>query len=195
MATRAKGAEKQAAVGETAEAAKPTRRRITRRQRVEQHVQEYYGALAERDLPRIVDLWSEEGVFDIVPLGVMRGRHEISGFFRELFDAVPDLETTIARVVPGEHEAAVEWRLSGHFTGEPFQGLEATGRYVEVRGLDLLEVADGKTVAVTAYYDEMSFARQVGAMPPRDSAADRALTTVLNAITRLRRALAERRAA
>lgn len=195
MAPRTKDAasEKQDVAGGSAEA-KPTRRRITRRKAVEQHVRGYFDALAEQDLPRVAQLWSEQGVADIVPLGVLRGRHQITGLFRDLFAAVPDMETTVTRVVAGEHEAAVEWRMVGHFTGEPFQGIEATGRRVELRGLDLLEVADGLNVSNTAYYDGMSFARQVGLLPPQDSAPERALKSAFNAATKLRRAVDERRA-
>jgi hypothetical protein len=35
--------------------------------------------------------WSGDGVADIVPLGVLRGREEIAGLFRDLFAALPDL--------------------------------------------------------------------------------------------------------
>ena len=93
--------------------------------------------------------------------------------FRELFAAVPDLEMTVTRVVAGEREAAVEWRMTGNFTGGPFQGVDATGKRIELRGLDLLEVEDGEIVSNTAYYDGMAFARQIGLMPPQDSRAER----------------------
>jgi steroid delta-isomerase-like uncharacterized protein len=174
---------------------KPQRRRITRRKAVETHVRSYFDALARRDPDAMAEHWSEDGVDDLVPLGVLRGPEEIRGFFRELFAAVPDLETTVTRVVAGEREAAVEWRMSGNFSGEPFQGVEATGRRIDMRGLDLIEVEDGKNVANTAYYDGMSFARQIGLMPARDSGAERAMKSALNAATKLRRAVAERRTA
>ena len=95
-----------------------------------------------RDVEAIGEHWREDGVDDIVPIGVLRGRGEIEGFFRGLFAAVPDLETTVVRVVPGDRVAAVEWRMSGTFTGEPFQGIEPTGKAVELRGVDLFEVED-----------------------------------------------------
>jgi steroid delta-isomerase-like uncharacterized protein len=178
----------------TAEA-KPQRRRITRRKAVETHVRSYFEAIARRDLRAIGDHWSEDGVDDIVPLAPVRGRDEITSFFREVFAAVPDLETTVTRVVAGEREAAVEWRMSGNFTGEPFQGVDATGKRVELRGLDLLEVEDGKIVSNTAYYDGMSFARQIGLMPAQDSSAEQAMKSAFNAATRVRRAVADWRTA
>jgi steroid delta-isomerase-like uncharacterized protein len=175
--------------------AKPQRRRITRRKAVETHVRSYFDAFARRDTSAMADHWSEDAVNDIVPLGVLRGRAEFVAFFRELFEAVPDLETTVTRLVAGERQAAVEWRMAGHFTGEPFQGIDATGRRVEMRGLDLMEVEEGRIVGNTAYYDGMSFARQIGLMPPQDSSAEQAMKSAFNAATRVRRAVSDWRSA
>ena len=174
--------------------AKPPRRRITRRKAVETHVRSYWDAIARRDPEAIVEHWSEDGVDDVVPLAVLRGRSEIAAFFRELFAAVPDLETTVTRVVAGEHEAAVEWRMAGTFSGEPFQGVDAPGKRVEMRGLDLFTVEDGKIVSNTGYYDGMEFARQVGLMPPQGSSAENAMKSAFNAATRVRRAVVDWRA-
>jgi steroid delta-isomerase-like uncharacterized protein len=174
--------------------AKPQRRRITRRKAVETHARSYFEAVANRDTGAMVEHWSEDGVNDLVPLGPLRGHGEITTFFRELFAAVPDLETAVTRVVAGEHQAAVEWRMTGHFSGGPFQGVDATGRRIDMRGLDLLEIEDGKIVGNTAYYDGMAFARQIGLMPPQDSSAEQAMKSAFNAATRVRRAVADWRA-
>jgi steroid delta-isomerase-like uncharacterized protein len=183
-----RAAKKPAAVDTTADA-KPARRRISRRKQVEQHARSYFDAIDRRDVRALTELWSENGVDDIVPLGAFRGRDQIADLFRELFAAVPDLKTTITRIVPGEREAAVEWRMTGHFTGMPFQGVEATGGRVDMRGFDLLAVEDGKVASNTAYYDGMSFARQIGLMPAQDSAPERAMKGALNAATKLRRTM------
>jgi steroid delta-isomerase-like uncharacterized protein len=171
--------------------AKPQRRRITRRKAVEGHVRSYFDAIARRDPAAMLEHWSADGVDDIVPLAVLRGHSEIGAFFQELFAAVPDLETTVTRVVAGEHEAAVEWRMTGNFSGGPFQGVDAPGKRLDMRGVDLLQVEDGKIIAVTAYYDGMSFARQIGLMPAQDSSAENAMKSAFNAATRVRRAVAD----
>ena len=159
---------------------------------VEAHVTGYFAALGSRDVRALGEHWSEDGVNEIVPIGVLRGRGEVEDFFRGLFAAMPDLETTVVRVVPGDRLAAVEWRMSGTFTGEPFQGIDPTGKAVEMRGLDLFEVEDDLIVGNTAYYDGAEFARQVGLMPPQDSGAERALKSAFNAVTKVRKAVAER---
>lgn len=174
----------------TAEA-KP-RRRITKRKAVEEHARSYFDALARRDLQAMAEHWREDGVGDLVPIGVMRGREEILAFFGEVFAAVPDVEFTVTRVVAGERIAAVEWRMSGNFTGAPFQGVEPTGKPLELRGVDLMEIEESQIVGSTAYYDGAAYARQVGLMPPEGSGADRVMKSAFNAVTKLRRAVEER---
>jgi hypothetical protein len=71
--------------------------------------------------------------------------------------------------------------------------VDPTGRRVEIRGLDLLEIEDGQIVGNTAYYDGMSFARQIGLMPTQGSASERAMKGALNAATKLRRTVTARR--
>jgi steroid delta-isomerase-like uncharacterized protein len=180
--------------GETATEAKP-RRRITRRKAIEERARSYFDAIANRDTSAMAAHWRDDGVSDFVPLGVLRGTDEIVAFFRELFQAVPDLETTVTRVVAGETQAAVEWRMTGHFTGGPFQGVDPTGRRVDMRGFDLLEIEDGQIVGNTAYYDGMTFARQIGLMPPENSSAENAMKSAFNAATKVRRAVADWRSA
>ena len=159
---------------------------------VEEHVTSLFAAIGSRDVEALGEHWREDGVSEIVPVGVLRGRSEIKEFFHGLFAAVPDLETSVVRVVPGDRLAAVEWRMSGTFTGEPFQGIDPTGKAVELRGLDLVEVEENEVVGITAYYDGAEFARQVGLMPPQDSSAERALKAAFNAVTKVRKAVAER---
>jgi steroid delta-isomerase-like uncharacterized protein len=173
------------------EAAPKPRRRITRRKQIEGHARSYWDAIAARDPEAVAGHWAAEGIDDIVPVGVLRGPAEIASFFRELFAASPDLETTVTRLVAGEREAAVEWRMTGHFSGGPFQGIEPNGRRFEMRGLDLMEFEDGKLTANTGYYDGMEFARQIGLMPPQDSGAERAMKGAFNAAIRARRAVTD----
>jgi steroid delta-isomerase-like uncharacterized protein len=174
-------------------AAKPRRTRITKRKALENHARGYFDAIARRDVDAMLEHWSDDGVIDLVPLGIVRGRDEIRAFFTELFTAFPDFETTVARVAAGQDEVAVEWRSHGHFTGGPFQGVDPTGRLVEIRGVDVLEVADGKTVSNTAYYDGMAFARGAGLLPAQDSGAERAIKGAVNAATRVKRVVADGR--
>jgi steroid delta-isomerase-like uncharacterized protein len=177
-------------MAETQAPAKP--KRSSKRKAVEEHARSYVEAIGRRDVHALGEHWSEDGVEDLVPIGILRGREEVRDFFRGVFAAMPDAQTRLVRVLPGESSAAVEWRMTGTFTGEPFQGIEATGRPIDVRGLDFIEIEDGSIVSNTAYFDQMDFARQVGMMPPMDSGAERAMKSAFNALTKARRRISER---
>jgi steroid delta-isomerase-like uncharacterized protein len=149
----------------------------------------YFEAVAARDPSAMASHWSADGVDDVVPIGILRGPDEVRDFFAGLFAAIPDFEFVVERITAGESAAAVQWRATGTFDGGPFQGIEATGRRVELRGCDCVEVEDGKLVRNTAYYDGMAFARSIGMMPPLDSPAEKAMKTAFNSFTKLRGAL------
>jgi hypothetical protein len=66
------------------------------------------------------------------------------------------------------------------------------GRRVELEGLDLLTVEEGKIVSNHAYTNGMEFARQVGALPPQDSGAERAMAAAFNAKTAIEKKIRTR---
>jgi steroid delta-isomerase-like uncharacterized protein len=172
---------------------KPQRKRITKRKAVEQKVRSYLEAMDNRDADAMAAHWREDGVEDIVAVGILRGRDDLRDYFKSLFAALPDARTTPTRLVAGEQSCAVEWRLEGTHTGAPLMDIEPTGKRIEIRGLDLFELEDGELVSSTAYFDGMSIARQIGMLPADGSSTDRAMRSAFNAMTKLRKAVAERR--
>ena len=173
--------------------AKPQRKRITRRKAVEETVRAYYEAMDNRDVDAMVAMWGDEGVEDVVPIGVIRGRDELREFLSGLFAAMPDARTTIIRLIASEQDCALEWRLEGTFDGAAFLGIEPTGSRVELREVSVVDLKDGEIVGITAYFDGASYARQIKLLPPDGSGADRAMKGAFNAVTKMRRAVAERR--
>jgi predicted ester cyclase len=97
-------------------------------------------------------------------------------------------------VEDGERQVVVQWHATATFTGAPFLGIEPTGRRLDIRGCDVIVVDDDfKVVTNTVYYDGAEFARQVGMLPPRDSAADRMTLKAFNARTRVVERIKSRR--
>jgi steroid delta-isomerase-like uncharacterized protein len=170
--------------------AKP--RRSAKSREVEAHARSYFEAVGARDPEAMASHWSPEGVEELVPLTVLRGPDQIASFFRELFTAMPDLETTVQRIVTDDSHAVVEWRQAGTFTGGPFQGIEPNGRRIEMRGMDMFEVEDKQILRNTAYYDGAAVPRQLGMLPAQDSGAERAMKSAFNAATKVRKAVNER---
>lgn len=151
----------------------------------------YFDALARRDPEGAAAFWHADGVDDFVSVRVLRGPAEVRAFFEQMFAALPDAELRATRVTAGDRVAAVEWRMTGTFSGGPLEGIDATGKPVDLRGVDCVEVEDGKIVKNTAYSDGMGLARQIGMLPPKDSGAERAMQSAFNGATKLRATLRE----
>jgi predicted ester cyclase len=128
----------------------------------------------------------------------MHTREDVVAWFRALFDAVPDLRVDVEEVVlggePGHERATVRWRATGTFSGASYMGLEPTGRRVDIHGIDLLSFEDGRVAGNNIYYDQLTFARQIGMLPPEGSAGDKAMTSAFNLLTKGRAAIRERSA-
>jgi steroid delta-isomerase-like uncharacterized protein len=80
-------------------------------------------------------------------------------------EAFPDLRTAEADSVKEGDKVAFRWLLSGTHKGE-FMGVAATGRRVEVMGMDIVRVADGEIAEHWGEFDAMGLLRQIGVIPP-----------------------------
>jgi steroid delta-isomerase-like uncharacterized protein len=156
-------------------------------------VTSYFGALARHDTRAAVEYLDPEVVDEITSVGVLRGREEVRQFFDGLFKAVPDLEMIVERTIRERETVAVQWRAQGTFSGGPlFNGIQATGAQVRMRGCDVFEVRDELIVRNTAFQDGLELSRSLGMFPPQDSPAERAMIGAFNTATKVRAAVRDR---
>ena len=161
---------------------------------LEERAREHFAAVGRHDLDQIAADYVEDCVVDFLSQGIRRGRDEIRDFFAELFAALPDCEFITDRVTTTGNVAAVEWRLRGNFTGAPLTGIEPTGRWIDHRGCDLMELNDdGLIERNTVYQDGMELGRAIGLMPPMDSVGERGMKQAFNLATKARRAIGDLR--
>jgi len=85
----------------------------------------------------------------------------------------------------------VHWKLTGTHTG-PVQGIDGTGKRIELDGIDHFVVRDGTVVSNFVVFDQMHYSRQLGILPVQDSVADKAMKAAFNARTKLARRIRER---
>jgi steroid delta-isomerase-like uncharacterized protein len=138
--------------------------------------------------------WTERPRYRVFAQDLEMGtRAEVVAWFRGYFDAVPDHHMEVEDVVvagePGRERVTVRWHVTGTFSGAPYLGLEPTGRPLDLRGMDLIEVEDGRVAGNSVYYDQLSFARQVGMLPREGSLGDRLMTGAFNLVTKGRKTL------
>jgi|SRR3954451_4963776 len=156
-------------------------------------VREYFDAMLEKDLDRAVATWKPGSEDRIYGFAALVAPHGIRDYFGSMFAAIPDFKLEVDSMVAEGDQVAVHWHAAGTFDGaRKFQGLVPNGRRVELEGLDLLTVADGKIVSNHAYTNGMEFARQVGALPPQDSGPERAMAAAFNAKTAIEKKIRNR---
>ena len=120
------------------------------------------------DLDGVMELYAEEAT-QIMPEGLFEGRSAIRERLARDLVACPDIAWTVLSFVEQGDTFADEWTFVATHTG-PFQlpdgsELPPTGRRVELRGMELVEVRDGKIVVDNLYYDNMAVLAQLGLVP------------------------------
>lgn len=151
----------------------------------------YFDAVGARDVDAMVACWKPGGLDRLHGQAEFVAPDGLRAWFEELFGALPDAKMEVLSTTAEGDRCAVRWRLTGTFAGPGrFQGFEPTGGRIDVEGCDLLTMEDGLVVANEAYTDGMTIARQLGALPPRDSGAERSLRALTNLRTRIARRLA-----
>ena len=162
-----------------------TRKRISGT-KAEGIARRYFKAIDERDLDTAVSLWAEGGRENV------RGRVDtlapegVRTFIGELIAAIPDLDMQVVSTTSEAERCGVHWHLRGTFAGPgSFGGVAPTGQRLDLEGFDLITVKDGKITANDAFTDSMTFARQIGMMPPQDSGAEQRMMGAFNAKTRI----------
>ena len=151
-----------------------------------------FARFGAHDVEGVLSYWHPEGIQDWVALGIFRGHDEIRALFTEVFTAVPDLEMVVEAATADDRRCAIQWRSRGTHTGGPLNGIEPTGRTAELLGVDVMEVEDGLIVRNTVYYDGAAYARAFGMLPAQDSGTEKVMIDAFNAVTRVRRAIADR---
>lgn len=156
-------------------------------------VTEYFDAIANRDLDAMAAVWAEDGVDHLYGLADMVGPEGVRAYFAELFGAFPDLKLEVTDMITEGDRSCVRWHATGTFDGDgKFQGLDPNGATIELEGMDLLTVRDGLVVDNRAYTDASEIARQLGALPPKDSAPEKAMVGALNLKTKALTAIRNR---
>ena len=151
----------------------------------------YQEAWAARD-PEAVSACTHEEVVWVDPAAAdpLHGRGAVAWFVEASVRAFPDLafsEPGAPAVAEDARAAYVPWRMTGTNTGpiDP-PGFAATGRSVELTGIDVWQFRDGLIWRYEAVYDFAELARQLGLLPPRGGTAESLMASAQRLRSRLR---------
>jgi steroid delta-isomerase-like uncharacterized protein len=128
-------------------------------------------AFAAADPEGIVAAYTDDAVFEEVPIGVVtHGQDELRAYLAQLKAAFGFSQVVTDAFVAGDW-AAAEWVFTGTYSGQ-FPGLPpGMGQRVTIRGTSILQLEGGKIREDREYWDAHALLVAVGAVPAPQAAA------------------------
>jgi len=134
-----------------------------------------------QDIQRIVDcvieLWNTgnaevakqlyaEGAerYDPNQPGPARGAQQIARYVAEVRTGFPDFKLEVKQRVAEGDRLVTQWTCTGTHKGE-FQGISASGKRVNITGVALARIENGKVAEERVYFDRLALLEQLGAVP------------------------------
>lgn len=110
------------------------------------------------------ELIAPDAVYHDHPPGFPGGPEGTKQFAAMLRSAFPDLHFTVEDVIAEGDKVVVRGTMRGTHQAE-FMGIAPTGRQVEMSGIDIGRIADGKLVELWSNFDELGMMQQLGVVP------------------------------
>lgn len=96
--------------------------------------------------------------------GLESNKEGVEQFFTMFRAAFPDLKATVEFMFAKDDKVVSYLMISGTHKGE-FMGMAATGKKINIKGIDIVRFEEGKAVEHWGLTDSMTMMQQLGAMP------------------------------
>ena len=116
-----------------------------------------------KDWDKLKDYHLDSWIDHTAPEG-MNDLNGLQGMFGLFTNAFPDLELEIPKAIVNGNEVAYLYIVSGTHTGD-FMGVPASGKEINIKGMTMLNMEDGKCAEAWGVLDMMSLMQQIGAVP------------------------------
>ena len=141
----------------------------------------WYAAWNAHDRVAILGLMTDDVRYEdpTAPQPIMQRRESVGPYVEAGLRAAPDLHIEMLDkwVTPGGHVIASAFEFTATFTaalsypGRPT--LAPTGNVLRLFGMDRSEIRDQRLTRHQIFWDAAELGRQMGLLPPRDSATER----------------------
>ncbi|MGQ0467925.1 MAG: ester cyclase [Sporichthyaceae bacterium] len=135
-------------------------------------------AINRHDVAAMRALWADD-VTVRFPDATCHGADAIAAYIEGILAALPDFHIDLQTLAADGDSVFIRYVITGTHTG-PFKGVSGTGKRVELPGMDHFTIRDGKIVSNFVIFDQMDIGRQLGLLPPENSAPDKALKALFN---------------
>lgn len=104
----------------------------------------------------IADTYAQEG-----PLETVRGPQGEKDMITKYRNAFPDCKVQIDEMFSAGDRVVVRFTYSGTHRGD-FEGIPATGRSVQGKGINVVHMVDGRITAAYSQWDALGLMQQLG---------------------------------
>ncbi len=114
------------------------------------------------------DLLEEVYAADLVwhePDQDVQGIEEAKQYFSMYLTAFPDLTATVEDAMAEGEKAVTRWTIRGTHQGELEEFGPPTGRPIEIKGITIHHIEDGRIAEEWEAYDNLSIMQQLGLAP------------------------------
>ena len=119
------------------------------------------------DMAKAIALIPEDGVDHQGLPGIdTRGPEGFKRVVETYRAAFPDVSTTEVAMIAEGDLVMMHFHMTGTNSG-PFMGMPATGKKVDIMGVDIIRCVNGKAVEHWGYMEEGKMMQQLGLMPPQ----------------------------
>jgi steroid delta-isomerase-like uncharacterized protein len=97
----------------------------------------------------------------------IHGPADFIPFVQRLRGAFPDIKTKVEEAFATDYQTVVRWSATMTHTGGDL-GIPPTGRKVQVTGMTMVHIENGKIIAGWDNWDQLALLRQIGVVPEAD---------------------------
>lgn len=113
------------------------------------------------DFARLADLFTPDYVrHDVYSTKSLHGVNALQEYMRGLRDALTGFKLTFHEQAEASGQVWIRWTFAGAHTG-PLIGIPATGKKVEVNGITISRLRDGKVAEERVYWDRLGLMQQL----------------------------------
>ncbi|WMI65644.1 ester cyclase [Aestuariibaculum sp. YM273] len=98
------------------------------------------------------------------------GIDNLKAYYQNFLTGFSDIKFTVIQVFGQDDNIVKHWNFKGNHTGA-FFGIPATGKSVNINGVTLVKMKDGKIAQEEDFMDNMVFMQQLGLLPNQENIA------------------------
>ena len=124
-----------------------------------------YELISAHDIDGFGDLLRDDMIEHEETPGFPPTKDGVKAFFKAYIAGFPDLRMNVEDVIASGEKVVARFRATGTNTGD-FMGMPATGKSVDVQGVDIIRFGDdGKAAEHWGVFDAMAMMQQLGVVP------------------------------